>query len=543
MNDTQYERTINNYEKTIYSLKQYIEELETKVNHLQSLVFDMKKTRKFLLDEERKNQKLTEEKHEQQKEINTLEEKNLELTKTTRSQNTQQILKLENQISYYKSLQESGAAKIENAEIILKLNETQHNTILNLEKKIEDLKEQNKTNITQLKIEHERHYLKLKKNMLDVIKKGQAASSKKNADDLELNTKFGIIYKNQLLNELERQSIQIQKLLEDSENKDKIIYALQQELKTHEKVEEIISEKNKKYFKLAQKNVENEEKTDLKKSEKTIKNSISFKNMSKKEYQNYKNLEKIYKNTLEENYNLRDRLDTLRDKERIFQNKYHGILNMYENALNNLLKDEEIKKQKNIYINIKEIKKGNWDFFTKEEKYCILIMLIKNLLPIIQIENEDKEISDLKEKIENMDNKMNKTQSKYSSSTRHQTLTNPFFGFTGSNLYNKSNSNDDCSLLNGCQKFPYNKSIFPLHHKSGRLSSKVCQAHIKIDAKNNGAETKSISVAKSTCRRKSKDKRNYHNPIVRLLHFQTDKGIYNNNLDSKIQTARTEYSN
>ena len=148
----------------------------------------MKKTRKFLLDEERKNQKLTEEKHEQQKEINTLEEKNLELTKTTRSQNTQQILKLENQISYYKSLQESGAAKIENAEIILKLNETQHNTILNLEKKIEDLKEQNKTNITQLKIEHERHYLKLKKNMLDVIKKGQAASSKKNADDLELNT-------------------------------------------------------------------------------------------------------------------------------------------------------------------------------------------------------------------------------------------------------------------------------------------------------------------------------------------------------------------
>ena len=545
MDNIQYERTVNNYEKTICSLKQYIEELKAKITYLQSLVINMNKTRKYLMDEEQKTKKLAEEKNEQQKEINSLEQKNLELTKKNCGEKTQQILKLENQISYYKGLQESGAAKVENAETILKLNEIQYNCILKLEKKIEDLKEKNKYDITQLKIEHERHYVKLKKNMLDYIKEAQAAASKKNADGLELNTKFGILYKNQMLNELERQSIQIQQLLEGSVQKDKIINALKQELKTHEKVEEIILDKNKKYFKLVQKNIENEEKNDLKKSETTVENYNSdLKKMNKKEIKNYKALEKIYKNTLDENNSLRGRLDTLRDKEKIFQNKYHGIINMYKVALDNLLKDDEIKKQKNIYINLKEINKGNWDYFTKEEKYCILIALIKNLLPLIQIDENDKELSELKDKIDNMDNRMNKTQiSKYSSSTRQQTCTNPFFGFSGNNLYNISGTNEDNSLINSAQKYQYNRSIMPMHFKTGKYSSKKLRpAHIRIEAKISKIDTKSVSGAKTNYIKKSKDKIRAYNPTVRLLHFQGASGIYNINPDSKVKTARTEYS-
>ena len=97
-------------------------------------------------------------------------------------------------------------SKIYAADKIIKLNETQHNFILKLEEKIDELKNENDEKMKQLQLEHERHYLKLKKQMLDYIQKAQQNMNKNNEYNLELNTKFGILYKNQMLNELEHQS-------------------------------------------------------------------------------------------------------------------------------------------------------------------------------------------------------------------------------------------------------------------------------------------------------------------------------------------------
>ena len=74
--------------------------------------------------------------------------------------------------------------------------------------------------------------------MLDNIKSTLQTLSKNNESNIELNTKFGILYKNQMINELENQSKQIQDLLKIKERHQKIIYVLQEEIKTHKKEKE-----------------------------------------------------------------------------------------------------------------------------------------------------------------------------------------------------------------------------------------------------------------------------------------------------------------
>lgn len=105
----------------------------------------------------------------------------------------------------------------------------------------------------QLQLEHERHYLKLKKQMLDYIQKAQQNMNKNNEYNLELNTKFGILYKNQMLNELEHQSNQIKELLSLKAKNEKIIYLLKEELETHKQVEQIIAKKKEEYLELIKK--------------------------------------------------------------------------------------------------------------------------------------------------------------------------------------------------------------------------------------------------------------------------------------------------
>ena len=80
--------------------------------------------------------------------------------------------------------------------------------------------------MNKLQLAHERHYLKLKKQMLDHIKTTQKTLSKNNESNLELNTKFGILYKNQMINELDSQSRQIQELLKTKARYEKIIFVL-----------------------------------------------------------------------------------------------------------------------------------------------------------------------------------------------------------------------------------------------------------------------------------------------------------------------------
>ena len=75
----------------------------------------------------------------------------------------------------------------------------------------------------------------------------------------------------------------------------------------------------------------------------------------------------------------------LKSKLNLYQTKYKGLFNFLEEALNNFNTDEEIINNNNFYINIDKIKNCDFNSFSRQEKKAILILLMKYLLPLINI--------------------------------------------------------------------------------------------------------------------------------------------------------------
>ena len=483
-NDSQYTSLFISFKKEIYSLEEKVSKLEKENLNLKYKILELNKNRDYLIKIDNNNKLLAEEQKKRLDRIKDLENEILKLTESSKEENRNLKKDLEREISYYKGLNETGLSKILAAESVIKLNETQHNYILKLEEEIDTIKKENGIKMEQLQIAHERHYIKLKKQMMDVMKKAQDEMSKNNTENLELNMNFGLLYKNQMLNELENQSLQIEELLKLKEKQAKKIYILEQEIETHKKVEQMISQKKDEYLKLAKKrtsktlenkiiqpipliNVENNN-TCL--TFRSGYNNSKFRSMNKKDYDDYKSLEKVYKELLEENKFIKNKCNTLKDKEKMFQQKFKGIINLYNGALEQIIKDDKIKQKENIYININELKNGNYEKFTQEEKYFILVSLINNLLPLININENDEELYSLKDKINSIEYKMNKTEiNKYTDISRDAKVKKPVFKIPSRNIFSIS-TNDESNLnSNEGQQFvsifgddfiQYKKSIF-----------------------------------------------------------------------------------
>ena len=431
----------------INSLKLYINKLEGTITELKTKNAELNRRNVSLIEVEHINEKLFQEKKSLKNRIEELEK---ELINTLKEKNNEIRLnknKLENEIIFYKGLRDAGLAKINAADNIIKLNETQHNYIVKIEQELEDLKNENDIKMAKLKAEHESNYKKLKKKMIDFIKNAHKKTEKKNASNIELYSKFSMIFRNEILNELENQNKQIQELIIEKEKQNKKIFALTEEIIVHNSIEELLKKKNFKYKAfinnyLANKNKEKD------KIEKEINNNItitkneinknSFDNdicslssvdknknnvkgnfsycksegffktmMKRKEYNDYISLDKEYKQSLKNYKILKDKFNTLKDREKSFQKKYFGIIQLYNIALDELVKDEKLIQEK-IYINLDNINKGNYDTYTKEEKIKIIRMLIKHLLPLITIQN--MEISKLRKTFTNFDIRINSTE-------------------------------------------------------------------------------------------------------------------------------------
>jgi hypothetical protein len=115
----------------------------------------------------------------------------------------------------------------------------------------------------------------------------------------------------------------------------------------------------------------------------------------KKYYNEYISLKKLYDELLKENQNLKEKISTLKDKQKMYHNKFSGILKLYKNALEELLSDEEIKNN-NIKISKEIINGGDYESFSRKQKYIIITSLIKHLLPLMDKNCNDNDIDILK---------------------------------------------------------------------------------------------------------------------------------------------------
>ena len=426
--------SLNDYLSQIKSLKLYINNLETNISDLKTKNAELTKRNVNLSEiiniNEKEKKTLKDKIEDLQKElINSIKDKTDEMRLNEKN--------LENEIVYFKGLRDTRLSKIDAADKIIKLNEIQHNYILKIEKELDELKNENDEKMTQLKIEHENNYDKLKKKMIYFIMKSQKEMEKSNSTNIELYSKFSVIFKNQILNELENQNKQIHQLILEKEKQDKKIYALTEEIIVHDSVEKILKRKNFKYQNIINKYMKNKSEEKEKEKEKgkaienignnsrninNIENGMHYsmdkiKNMKKnfnheynegffkttmnrKEYHDYISLEKEYKQLLKDYQMLKEQYKTFKDKEKLFQKKYFGIIQLYNTALDELVKDEELTKSQ-IFINLDNINKGDYESYTKEEKIKIIQMLIKHILPLITLQNIEilkfrKTFSDLK---------------------------------------------------------------------------------------------------------------------------------------------------
>jgi hypothetical protein len=454
-------------ENEIGLLEAEISKLNTKVTSLQ----DEKRNLEAQVREERsKNSQITKIQNENRNLIDLLKERDqkmesleneiISLKKENKTIKREVEKKYENEIGYYKNLNETNTTKVDNANIILKLNERQHEAILKLEDKIDEIKRADAEYQKQMQIKHENQFTNLKRKMMDHIKNAQKNMAQSNLDNLDLNTKISKLTTNQLLIELEEQSYQIEDLLKEREKNKKEIFALKTELNTHKKVEHILQEKNKRYLdmvKACDKKIEKSKKNNTNNNNSDdydlIINDDNENMTNNNNFQNFKKFEKMYTKLFKDYQNLKGVYESLRDRERSQQQKFEGIINLYKMVIDDLVNDEEFRNKKDIYVNIEEIKKGNFEKFSKEEKYSILVYLMKHLLPLVNSENN--EINSFKEKIDSVEiNGNNKFMSK--------TTYGDFYGVKNRNLFNKNENR-----LNTIGNFE-KRAISSIHDKTNK---------------------------------------------------------------------------
>ena len=121
---------LRNNSEEINSLREKLSFLEKQNNLYQNKILDFKRQIKELLEDQLKNYNLNEEKKSCQNRIEDLEKEIINITNNCKTQNRQIENELENEVIFYRGLHESGMAKIDAADNIIKLNNAQNKYIV-----------------------------------------------------------------------------------------------------------------------------------------------------------------------------------------------------------------------------------------------------------------------------------------------------------------------------------------------------------------------------------------------------------------------------
>ena len=370
---------VQELQEKIYQLQDRIEELESENKNNLYIISKLTKSKNDFNELEIKNKSLKEDIKLKEKLISELKDLILKEQKDKNEEKRLLENDFDSKLMYYKRIKDTNDYKESAASSIIKLNEVQHYSIIKLENKIDSMKKEYEEILRKKELDFENKYTELKKNMMEFLKNAQKNMFKNNKRNLELNTKLGILYKNEMLNELEDQSRLIEELIKEKEKQKKEISLLKQELLVHKKVEEMINNKNNKFLNIINKiNIKiNKKKEELnfQKEEKNTNNyfkintdrKLNLKDPRKrsKSVKNYKmhyvKENKIIKNadfnnnTNNQNEilnkNFLENCQTPRDIK--MNNDFSNVEMNEENNINNINNNEDIKSE--IFAIINEI--------------------------------------------------------------------------------------------------------------------------------------------------------------------------------------------
>ena len=255
-NINKYDRNItteHELREKIYELKERVIDLEAENKKYLVKISELSRTKNNFLLLEKANEDLTNELASKKEVIQELKNDLLKEKKGQKEEKRELVNDFHSKLIYYKRLKDTNDYKENAASSIIKLNEIQHYSIIKLENKIDEIKNIYESKLKEQELKFDKKYTNLKKNMMEFLKNAQKNMDKTSKENLELNTKLGILYKNEMLNELENQSRLIENLIKEKEKQHQEIYLLKQELAVHQKVEEMIKSKNSKFMNIINK--------------------------------------------------------------------------------------------------------------------------------------------------------------------------------------------------------------------------------------------------------------------------------------------------
>ena len=391
---------IRNEKKKIIVMKKYIKELEEAYLNLESEYSILKTRYNSIVSKESDLKNLEISVNHKNKEIIQLKEIIQDLKIKHEQYVSKMDIQYERDVNQVKYFNESNLNKIELSTKIEKLNQLMYNKILQLENIIKTFEKKENERMIKKEIEFEKKLNETKKRMLDYINFG-TNGKRINGRFSNLREKLNYLNHKELMNELEFQSFQIEDLLKQREHLDKIILEYKNDVKIHGEIEKKLAKKNKRYTDIIKvlsfkndflndnninnsRNLKNERSIDLNKTRRL--NKLIYSNSSKSIYltkpissqKESMFLQKEVENYKNKYYTLKDRLDSI-------YNQFSNIINLLDATLDKIYNDNNFSKIKEFYINIDDFKKCDFENLNPEQKYSIIVLIIRNLLPILNI--------------------------------------------------------------------------------------------------------------------------------------------------------------
>ena len=249
-----------------------------------------------------------------------------------------------------------------------------------------DLIVENDKNLRQKEINTQIKLEKLKKKMIDNVNATQEKANELNVNYMDISSKLTILQNHQFLIQLEYQEKELENLISKNELLEKKVSDLKKDIELHRQVEISLAEKNKRLVGEINKLKESENKENEKEENKTLSRNTSLNIRSNRTIQlenKVLNLEKKLQIKQKEYKEIKDKSDSFEKILKNYEKKYTGLFKYFEDCLSKFYGDEELKNNKDIYINIELMKKGDFTYLNDKEKYSTLIILMKYLMPLI----------------------------------------------------------------------------------------------------------------------------------------------------------------
>lgn len=307
----------------------------------------------------------------------------------------------DNEVNRMKSIVENCHQKMEMVNQLISEKDHLKDQVAELQKDKDKLINDHFLALQRKEVGNQNKFSKLKKKMMENINQTQSKVTELNIQYMDVSTKLTLLQNHQLLIQLEYQTQQIEDLMIKKETLEKKVFEFTKDLEIHKEVELALAEKNKK-LQLDSKKRDNDNddnnntiQINTNQNKNGINQTYCSENSNTKEYTNILNLEKkIYHlekklNQKSKEYNqLKASSEYIEIRLKKYEKKYAGLFSFFEESLQKFFEDEDIKNNKEIYVNIDSLKQGDFSVFSKEEKYSILVILMKYLLPLIN-SNDD----------------------------------------------------------------------------------------------------------------------------------------------------------